>query len=134
MDGRLILGLSLVGVAMAFAGVFGLTGNAEPIIWLFIFAVYAIVIAKRAPGNFFLHAFLTSLLNGLWIAVIHSAFFDAYIAHNPAMMEQYNRMPHPLPPRAMMFVMGPVIGAVTGLVAGLMAIFAGMIFKKNRAA
>jgi hypothetical protein len=130
MDGKLIFNLSLFGVAMAFAGVFGLTGNAEPIVWLFIFALYAVIIARRAPGKFFLHAFLASLLNGVWIAIIHSAFFPAFIAHNPGLMDQYNRMPHSLPPRAMMFVMGPIIGALSGLIAGLFAVFGGMMMKR----
>jgi hypothetical protein len=134
MDWKLIARLSLFGVAMAFAGVFGLTGNAEPLIWLFIFVIYAYIIAKRAPGRFFLHAFAVSVLNGLWIAVIHSAFFSAFIAHNPGMLDQYNRMPHALPPRAMMFVMGPLIGAVSGLIAGLFAVFADFWMKRDRAA
>jgi hypothetical protein len=134
MDRRLIFTLSLFGVAMAVAGVFGLTGRAEPIVWLLIFVIYAVVIARRAPGRFFLHAFAVSVLNGIWIAVIHAAFFPTFIANNPGMLEDYNRMPHPLPPRAMMFVMGPVIGAVSGLVAGLFAVFAGMVMKRDRAA
>lgn len=131
MNWKLIFGLSVFGVLMAFAGVLGWVGKAEPLIWLVLFVGFAVVIARNAPGNAFAHGFLVSLLNGIWIAIIHAAFFTSYIAHNPEMMANYEKMPHPLPPRPMMLLMGPVIGAVTGLVAGLFAFIASRLVKKR---
>jgi hypothetical protein len=134
MDWKLVFRLSLFGIGMAVAGVLGWTGRAEPLVWLLIFVVYAYLIAKSAPGRFFLHGFATSVINGLWIAIIHAACFPTFIANNPGLLEDYNRMPHPLPPRAMMFVMGPVVGAVSGLIAGLFAVFAGIVMRRDRIA
>src|SRR2546430_17102735 len=67
LDWRLILELSLFGLAMAVATVFVIPSSVEPIFWLAIFVVCAYLIAKRAPGKFFLHGFLVSLVNCFWI-------------------------------------------------------------------
>jgi hypothetical protein len=79
---------------------------------------------RYAPGKYFLHGFLVSFLNGIWISVIHSLFFTQYIQNNPEMMSDYNRLPPIADPRAMMLIIGPVIGAGTGVIAGLFAIIA----------
>ena len=47
MNWKLIFGLSLFGLAMAFATVFVIPSNVEPLFWLAIFIVCAVVIAKR---------------------------------------------------------------------------------------
>jgi len=83
MNWRLIFALSLFGVVMAVAGLFGLTRGTEPLLWLVIFIIYAICIAQYAGGKYFLHGFLVSLLNGVWIAIIHFAFFPMFLRNNP---------------------------------------------------
>ena len=75
MNWKLIFTLSLFGVAMAIASLFDVTHGIEPFLWLIIFIVYAIVIAKKVGGKYFLHGFLVSFFNGVWIAIIHAAFF-----------------------------------------------------------
>ena len=131
MNKKLILGLSLFGIAMAIAAVFGLTKNIEPFLWLIIFIFYAVIIARNTTEKRFLHGFLVSVLNGAWIAIIHSAFFSTYIANNPEMMANYEKMPHFASPQIMTLIMGPFIGAITGLVAGLFAAIAGKLIRKN---
>ena len=87
MNWKLIFALSLFGVAMAVASLFGLTGRAEPLLWLVIFIVYAWLIAKRASGKYFLHGLLVSVLNSIWITAIHAGFFSMYVANNPEMVK-----------------------------------------------
>ncbi len=128
---KLIFSLSLTGIAMAIAGVFGWMGKIEPLIWLVIFVLYAIVIAKRIEDRFFLHGFLVSVINGVWIAIIHSLFFSTYMANNPDMVASYQKFPHSIPPQVMMLIVGPIIGAGTGLVAGLFTYIASAIMKKR---
>jgi hypothetical protein len=128
---KLIFSLSLVGVAVAIAGVFGWMGKIEPFLWLVIFVLYAVVIAKKVDGRFFLHGFLVSVVNGVWIAVIHSLFFPTYMANNPDMIASYEKFPHSIPPQVMMLIVGPIIGVLTGLVAGLFAYIAGKMMKKQ---
>jgi len=47
MNWKLILQLSLFGLAMAFATVFVVPSNIEPLLWLPIFVICAYLIAKR---------------------------------------------------------------------------------------
>jgi hypothetical protein len=130
MNWKIIVLLSLFGVAVGVAGLFGLTGTPEFILWLIIFVLYAFIIVRKTQGKYFLHGFLVSLLNGLWIGIIHAAFFSTFAAHNAEAMASYDKLPQGLSPRVVMLIAGPIIGAVTGLIAGLFAWLAGKIMKK----
>ena len=55
MNWKLILQLSLFGLAMGLATVFFISSSAEPFFWLAIFIASAYLIATRAPGRYFLH-------------------------------------------------------------------------------
>ncbi|MGA3051148.1 MAG: hypothetical protein ABSE00_04425, partial [Chitinispirillaceae bacterium] len=55
MNWKLILQLSLFGLAMAIATVFIILSKIEPFFWLAIFALCAYVIARQAPDRYFLH-------------------------------------------------------------------------------
>jgi hypothetical protein len=127
MNWKLIFALSLFGLAMAVASLFGL-GMIEPLLWLVIFIIYAWLIATRAPGKYFLHGFLVSVVNSIWITAIHAAFFTTYVTNNPQMVRG---TPAGMNPRVLMIVMGPVFGAAFGLVAGLFAFIAAKIFRKT---
>ncbi len=131
MNWKLIFTLSVAGICMGTAALFGLTKNIEPIQWLVIFVFYAVWIVKYAPGKYFLHGFLVSVINGIWVSLIHSAFFALYIQNNPEMMANYEKLPPWVSPRTMVLIIGPFIGAATGLIAGLFAIIAGKWFKRN---
>ncbi|MFZ1083078.1 MAG: hypothetical protein WAO19_14275 [Candidatus Kryptoniota bacterium] len=131
MNWKLIFLLTLFGIAVAFAGVIGILGEMEFPIWLVIFIVYAAIIVKQTTGKYFLHAFLISIINGVWIGIIHAAFIATYLANNPAMKESYKIMPLRNHPRILMVIMGPIIGAITGLVAGLIVFGAGKLMKKK---
>jgi hypothetical protein len=97
-------------------------------LWLAIFAVCAVVIAKRQRARPFLHGVCIGLLNSAWITSAHVLLFDAYISHHPeeaAMMSNAAASGIPVPPpRLMMMITGPVIGLVSGVVLGLFALVA----------
>lgn len=59
MNYRLVALLSMFGLVMSLATVFIVPPNIEPILWLVIFVICAVVLTKRAPSK----AFLVSLLN-----------------------------------------------------------------------
>ena len=120
MSWKLIFGLSLFGLAMAFATVYVVPSNLEPWIWLGIFVVCAIVIAKRAPKRFFLHGLLVSLVNCVWITAAHYLLYDVYAARHAQEIAMSAQMSH-MPPRTMMLVTGPVIGVVSGIVLGFLS-------------
>jgi len=127
MNWKLIFALSLFGLAMAVASLLGL-GMLEPLLWLVIFIIYAWVIATRASGKYFLHGFLVSVVNSIWITAIHAAFFTTYAKNNPQMVQG---APAGMNSRVLMIVMGPIVGAVFGLVAGLFAFIASKIVRKR---
>jgi len=131
LDGKLILLLSLFGLAMGIATVFVIPSNLEPIFWLAIFLVCAYVIAKKAPGKYFLHGFLVSLCNSVWITAAHMALADAYLARHAGEAAMMAKMPLPDSPRLMMLMTGPIVGVVSGLVLGLFAFVASKLVKKS---
>ena len=132
MNGKLILLLSLFGLAMGLGTVFVIPSNVEPVCWLVIFVISAVAIAKGAPRRVFLHGLLLGLANCVWVTGAHVLFFDAYIAHHAREAEMMKSMP--LPPRPMMLVVGPVVGVVSGIVIGLFAWIASLILKRGQRA
>jgi hypothetical protein len=132
MNWKLIFVLSIAGVIDAIASAYGLLGKAEPVFWVLVWVLYALVIARKTTSRRFLHGFTVSVLNGIWIGLIHSAMVETYSANNPEMMESYRQMPgflSAMPPGTVMLIMGPVIGALTGLIAGGLAALAGKLMK-----
>lgn len=129
MNGKLILLLSMFGLAMGIATVFVIPSKIEPLFWLAIFVFCAVVIAKKAPEKPFLHGLCTSLVNSVWITSAHVLFFDAYIARHAQEAAMSAKMP--LSPRLMMAVTGPLIGLVSGLVLGLFAVIASKFVKPS---
>jgi len=124
MNWKLIFALSVFGLAMAVASLFGL-GMLEPLLWLAIFIIYAWLIATRATGKYFLHGFLVSVVNSIWI---HALFFSVYAKNNPQFVQG---VPPGMNPRVLMIIMGPLVGAVFGVIAGLFAFIASKVFKKS---
>jgi hypothetical protein len=124
LNWRLILLLSLFGFAMAFATVWVIPSNVEPIFWLAIFAACAVLIARQAPGRPFLHGFLVSLVNSVWITSAHMLFAGSYLANHAREAEMLRGGPMPDSPRLMMALTGPVIGIISGLVLGVLALIA----------
>lgn len=127
MNGKLILLLSLFGLAMGIATVFVIPSKLEPLFWLAIFVFCAVVIAKRAPDKPFLHGLCTSLVNSVWMTSAHIVFFDAYVARHAQEAQMAAHMP--FAPRVAMAVTGPVIGFVSGLVLGLFSVIASKLVK-----
>ena len=119
MNWKLIFALSLFGL-----------GYLEPLLWLIIFIMYAWLIATRAPGKYFLHGLLVSVVNSIWITAIHVIFFSTYARSNPGFVQS---APPGWNPRLMMIIFGPLFGLLFGLVAGLFASIASKIVSKRAA-
>lgn len=131
MNWKLIFQLSLFGLAMAIATVFWIPPNIEPFFWLVIFILCAYFIAKNCSDKFFLHGFLVSLFNCVWITAAHIIFFKTYMANHPDQASMMRSMPLRTHPRVMMLVTGPFIGAIFGLILGLFAFIASKIVRKD---
>ncbi len=127
MNWKLIFQLSIFGLIMAFATISLIPEKYEPAFWLVIFVFCAYVIAKAAPGKFFLHGFLVSMVNCVWITGAHGFFYSTYTSNHPDMAAMYTGT-HP---RMMMLVFGPLFGAAFGIILGLFSFVASKIAKKT---
>jgi len=120
MNWKLILQLSLFGLAMAFATIFVIPSTIEPVCWLAIFIACAYLIARRAPGSYFVHGLLVGILNSVWITSAHVLLFDQYIARHQREAEMMAQMP--FAGKTMMLITGPIVGVVSGIVLGILAL------------
>jgi hypothetical protein len=125
MNWKLIFLLSLIGAAMAVLTVSVIPSTIEPIIWLAIFFLYGWIITSRVQkGKYFLHAFLVSVLNGVWIGLIHAALHDTYVANHVDEVKTFGDA------GAMgMIWMGPIFGAIFGIISGLISMLVGKVRK-----
>jgi hypothetical protein len=134
MNWKLILGLSLVGLAMGIATVFWIPSNVEPFVWVVIFVFSAVVIAKRCGSRPFLHGLLVSVANSIWITGAHVLLFDQYLAHHPDEASMMQTIARPDMARLMMAVIGPAVGVISGVVLGFFSLIAFKLVARNRAA
>ena len=131
MNWKLIFALSLFGLAMAFGSVYFIPEKYEWIFWLVIFLICAYLIAKNAPGKYFLHGLLVSIVNSIWITIAHITFYTTYVANHPAWLEMNAKGPLAEHPKRMMAISGPVIGVISGIVLGLFALIASKMVKRK---
>jgi hypothetical protein len=129
MNFKLVLRLSLFGLVMAFATVFVVPPNIEPLIWLAVFFFCAVVLAKKAPSKAPLHGFLVSLCNCVYITTAHIAFAETYLAGHPDEAAAGAKMGVPV--RVMMAIMGPIIGVISGAVLALFTFIATKRVKRS---
>jgi hypothetical protein len=127
MNWRLVLRLSLFGLAMGIATVFVIPSNLEPLFWLAIFVVTAYAIATATGGRFFLHGLAAGIANSVWVTSTHVLLFREYLANHPQEAAMMTSMPLPDSPRLMMAMVGPVIGVISGVVIGILSVIAGRL-------
>ncbi len=132
MNWKLIFQLSLFGLAMAVGTVYFIPSAIEPVFWFLIFLICAYIIAKKAPGKFFLHGFLVSLVNCVWVTSAHVILFKAYALNHGSEIESMSSMVQSLSPRKMMLIVGPIVGIISGLVLGLFSFIASKIFRRKK--
>ena len=133
MNWKIIFQLSIFGLIMAFGTISLIPQNIEPVFWAAIFIFCAYIIAKRCTSKYFLHGFLISLVNCVWIVAVHVAFHKTYIQHHPDMAASMNKNMPPalvIHPRLAMVIVGPFFGVISGLILGLFAFIASKIVKK----
>jgi len=119
MNWKLVLQLSLFGLAMGIATVFAIPSNIEPLFWLAIFVVCASIISKQCRKLYFLHGLMVSMVNSVWVTSAHVLMFSFYRTGRTSEMTMMAGLPMGDSPRLLMILMFPVVGIVSGLVLGL---------------
>ena len=133
MNWRLILMLSLFGMAMAIGTIWWIPMNVEYILWPIIFIICAYFIAKGCNGKYFFNGFMVSIVNCIWITSAHFIWYAEYMATHIDMNKNMTGYMADHPRRAMLIV-GPLVGIVSGLVLGLFSWIASKIVKKDASA
>ena len=134
MNWKLICSLSLFGLFMAFATVYFIPSNVELFCWIVIFIICAVIIGKNAPGKYFAHGFMVSIVNCIWITSAHVLLYDKYIIKHQDELQQMAPMVEKMhiSNQVVMMIMGPVIGILCGLVLGLLSMIAGKALGKKK--
>lgn len=130
MRWRLILTLSLFGVAMGVASVLGFTGRLEPLFWLII-GIFCAVVIGRTPARHFRHGFMVGLLAGAFAPLIQALLFESYAANSPEITESFKQIPGGLSARTFILLTMPVISLLSGVVLGLLALVAGRLLTRK---
>jgi hypothetical protein len=133
MNWKLILQLSVFGLAMGIATVFVIPSKIEPAFWLVIFLICSYLIAKNSPGLHFLHGLLLGLANSLWITAAHVLLFDSYAAGHAQEIAMMQKAPLGASPKMLMVIFGPAFGLIFGVILGIFAFIAGKLIKNPSA-
>jgi len=128
MNWKLILQLSMFGLAMGLATVFFIPSKIEPVFWLIIFIFCAYSLARHCRRLVFVHGLLLGIANSVWITAAHILFASQYLANHLQEAAMMKIMPFNSPQVAMA-LMGPGFGIVSGIVIGLFAWIASKMVK-----
>lgn len=127
MNWKLVLQLSLFGLAMAIGSVFVIPDRVETPLWPVVFLVVAFLVARHAPRLHFLHGFFVGLVNWFWVSTAHLLLFHPWAARHAGDLAALAAMPMPsLPPWAADVVRAfrarsiPIPGA-SGVIIGLLS-------------
>jgi hypothetical protein len=122
LNWKLILALSLFGVAMGFGTVFAISPRVEPFFWLVIFIICAFLIARRVPLRAFFHGFLLGIVNSVWVTAAHLIFFNRYLMGHTE-QAQMMRALHAsgVVPHVVMSLVGLGMGLIPAVVMGVLA-------------
>ena len=117
MNWKLILQLSMFGLAMGVATSFVVASSVEPYCWLVIFIICAYLIIKRTTTKRFLHGMVLGVVNGGWVAAAHVVFVNRYLESHFQQAQMVSALP--ASPQLMMAMVGLIYGFVSGAMIGI---------------
>lgn len=125
MKWNIVLLLSLFGIGMGIASLFGLTENFEIYEWILIALLSAYFLSKQTTHKVFLHGIYTGIAMGILFAVVQASFFGLYLENNPSSAEDWQQAIGGFNPQFFVLLLSPVVGGVYGLVIGALSVAAG---------
>jgi len=131
MNWKLCMLISISGLLMGVGTIDIIPPAVEPFCWLAIFIICSMLVARFAPGKYFLHGFTVSILNSVWITLAHLSRYDAYAANHPEFLQSVQTLPPALAndPRMLMVLIGPIVGLMSGVILGLFCWIASKVIK-----
>ncbi len=131
MNWKVIMYLSPLGVAVGFAGIYGLSGDPRVVMWLGTSLICGVVVIRHAGRDYFVHSLLACILIGLLAGLTRAAMIDTYLLHNIQMEDVYGSMPKTVQPRLVAIMMGLYFGAVAGALSGSLSVAVGKLMGKK---
>ena len=131
MNWKLILGLSLVGLGMAFASVFSITPDIEPICWVAIFLVSTYFVASAAPGKYFLHGFIVCVIDCIFATATQVLLSATYLSRHQLQVDMYEKIHNQTGLTAVQIILisRPVLGILIGVLVGILALISSKYFS-----
>jgi hypothetical protein len=129
MNWRLILQLSMFGVAMGLGIVFFLPSSATTALWIIIIALSGYAIAKRCVRLRWLNGLLVGLLDGLLSAGVNVLFFHAYAIRHADNIALIHAFVPVMSVRRLLVLTSPVLGLLYGVAIGLVALLIGVFLR-----
>jgi len=132
MNMRLVLALSLLpGLAMGALGVYGVVPGWHLAIWLAIAIGSGVLLARGAPGKFFLHGFVAGFVGMCVGTLVELAFLPQYLAHNTSAVDSFKQLPAQWPLAIVILIAMPFTSALYACVTGLAASLAAWPLRRN---
>jgi hypothetical protein len=129
MNWRLVLQLSMFGVAMGLGVVFFLSPGISTALWVIFIALSAWAIAKRCARLRFLNGLMAGLICRLAATAAWILFFHSYVVRHPDQMALLQELTPRMSPRHLIELVSPVWGLGLGVVIGLAALLIGVFLK-----
>jgi len=115
---------------MGFTTVWFIPFKIEIYFWSVIFIYSAYRIGKIHRGNYFLHGFFVSLLDGLWYGLVHVFFYHDFIGFHPEEFSILQQLSLDQSPKFGLLITGLLFGAGFGLLLGTLSMGAYLLRKK----
>jgi len=128
MNWKLIVSLSLFGVAMGLTSLFGYTQGIELFLWIIIAGICGMLLAKKVQGKLFFHGLFVGILDGALSGIVQTLFFSTYIANNAEAIARFQDGTFSLSPLFTLMT-GLVVGLVYGGFLGGVAVLMGKVMK-----
>ncbi|MFA6541576.1 MAG: hypothetical protein WCT99_08230 [Bacteroidota bacterium] len=125
MKWNIVFLLSLFGIGMGIASLFGLTEKIEIYEWILIALLSAYFLSKQTTHKVFLHGVYSGIAMGILFAVIQISFFGMYLENNPSALPAFRLAIGDFNPQLFVLLLSPVVGGVYGLVIGGLSVAAG---------
>ena len=136
MNWKLIFGLSAVGLGMAFASVYSIPPEIEPICWVAIFLTSTYFIASTAPGMYFMHGIIVCIIDCIFATATQVLLLDTYLPRHPLQIDMYAKIyaQTGLTPVQTILISRPALGILIGILVGFLAVFSSKYFSTQETA
>ena len=130
MKWGVVLELSVPGLAIGLAVVFGMSEATMWVLWAVLRLLSALGIARWVRRKHFAHCFYAGFLSAAVAVLCGVVFFATYTGNHPEYLERASRVPS-LQPRLLLALVAVGFGLVDGIVQGSLAWIASNIFTSR---